>query len=117
MTGLLREFIIMISITHLRYSPNHLNHTLPSTGAIRKASQMKMNRKYMTGKENRMNKVTRTGKKRTCGLSAVLNLWKGEKEDTSRNVGYYQMVDGIKYYFEEFGFYSMSNKKHLNILD
>ena len=38
-------------------------------------------------------------------------------EDTSRNVGYHQMLDGVKCYFKEFGFYSMGNKKQLNILE
>lgn len=58
----------------LKIHPKHLNHTLPSPGAIGKASQMRMSRKDITGKENRMNKVTGTDRKRTCGLSAVLNL-------------------------------------------
>lgn len=102
--------MMIMFIIHLTYSPKHLNHTLPSTGAIGKASQMRMSRKDITGKENRMNKLTGTYRKRTCGLSAVLNLRKGEKEDTSRNVEYYQMVDGVKCYFKEFGFYSMNNK-------
>lgn len=38
-------------------------------------------------------------------------------EDTSRNVGYHQMVDGVKCYFKDFGFYSMGNKKQQNILE
>lgn len=35
---------------------------------------------------------------------------KGKVEDRSRNVGYHQMVNDIKYYFKKFGFYSMGNK-------
>ena len=38
-------------------------------------------------------------------------------EDQSRYIKYHQMADGSKYYFKEFGFYSMGNKKQLNMLE
>lgn len=63
----------IMSIIDLTCSPKHLNHTLPSV-AIKKASQTRMSKKSITGKKNRMSKVTGTDRKRTCGFSAILNL-------------------------------------------
>lgn len=71
----------------------------------------------MTGKEEKMNRRAETDRKRMYGLNAVMNLWNGEMKDQSRYVKYHQMVDGIKYYFKEFGFYLMGNKKRLNMLE
>lgn len=58
-----------------------------------------------------MNKGTETDRQSTYSLNAVTDLCKGEMEDKSGNVGHHKMVDSIKYYFKEFGFYSIGNKK------
>lgn len=64
-----------------------------------------------------MNKEAERDRQRTYSLNAAMNLWKGGMEAKSRNLKYHQMVDGIKYYFKEFEFHSMDNKKQLKILE